>query len=438
MGDRPLRAFYGSLTIANFRWLLSGQLLSTVGDQFYAVALPYYLLSHAGGIQTLALALAAFGVARALSVNAGGVLVDRWGALNVMRLADLGRMFGLAALCGLALYRPLPPVFGLLAIATFLGLGAGLFNPGHFSVMPRIIPRESLQSANATFQGGLQATSIVAPSLGGLIMTLSSAGAAFGIDAATFLFSVISLSFIRISIPPGSSPSHSDALPSRQQTFREIWNHYPLLRMALVSAIIMSLAFGGVLEVALPSLAHNVLQVGASGYGVLISAYYLGALGGTIVAGRWGNSRTGIKVLISLAIQGVLWASVFFSLNFPTSPAYVATIVLIASAGMANGLGNTWLLTIFQRALPTSIMGRAMGLMLLANYGLYPVSVMVAGATIAYVGTPLYFLIAGVVLILGVIPPVLHGPFRAMALDTQSSFSTEFDTSRSYTTKNSP
>ena len=54
------------LASRDFRLLFSGQMISTIGDTFYAVALPWLLLSGGHSPQELGLVLAAYGVPRVL------------------------------------------------------------------------------------------------------------------------------------------------------------------------------------------------------------------------------------------------------------------------------------------------------------------------------------------------------------------------------------
>jgi MFS family permease len=61
--------------------LVGGQAAPTVGDACYAVALPWYVLTGHGGAAALGTTLAAYGIARATAMPAGGILCDRlWAA----------------------------------------------------------------------------------------------------------------------------------------------------------------------------------------------------------------------------------------------------------------------------------------------------------------------------------------------------------------------
>jgi MFS family permease len=89
------------LRLRNFRLLIAGQMVSTIGDMFYAVALPWFVLSSGGTPSDLGIVLAAYGIPRAGFVLLGGALSDRLQPRRLMLLADIARALlvgGLAAI----------------------------------------------------------------------------------------------------------------------------------------------------------------------------------------------------------------------------------------------------------------------------------------------------------------------------------------------------
>ena len=86
---KPFRA--GPLGVRSFRLLCGGQLASTIGDYFYAVALPWLVLSEHGGAILLGTVLACYGVPRTALIPAGGVLADKLGPRTLMLMADAAR-----------------------------------------------------------------------------------------------------------------------------------------------------------------------------------------------------------------------------------------------------------------------------------------------------------------------------------------------------------
>ena len=76
------------LRVRDFRLLFSGQMISTIGDMFYAVALSWLLLSSGPTPQDLGIVLAAYIVPRVATLLVGGILSDWWRPRRVMVLAD--------------------------------------------------------------------------------------------------------------------------------------------------------------------------------------------------------------------------------------------------------------------------------------------------------------------------------------------------------------
>ncbi|HLH47389.1 MAG TPA: MFS transporter, partial [Acidimicrobiales bacterium] len=179
-----------------YRLLVGGQVASNVGDAFYAVALPWYVLGHHGGAVLLGLVLAAYGIPRIVLVAVGGQAADRWSPWTVMMGADLTRAATVTGLGVAALAGP-PRAAVLIPIAAVIGAGEGLFLPGSMSIIPALLPDSELQSGNALSSAGTQLATLVGPAVGGGLVALAGAAPAFFLDAGSFLVSAATLAGIR-------------------------------------------------------------------------------------------------------------------------------------------------------------------------------------------------------------------------------------------------
>lgn len=70
----------------NFAWLMSGGVISALGDQFTLIALPWLVLKLTGDPLALGLVIALMGIPRALLILFGGALVDRYSPKRVLML----------------------------------------------------------------------------------------------------------------------------------------------------------------------------------------------------------------------------------------------------------------------------------------------------------------------------------------------------------------
>lgn len=409
---RGLRA--GPLRLRDFRLLIAGQMVSTVGDMFYAVALPWFVLSSGGTPRDLGLVLAAYGIPRAGSVILGGALSDRAQPRRMMLLADIARALlvgGLAVIVLLDMHT----LWILCAIAAPLGAFEGIFLPASMAMLPSILSDDDLQAGNAINMATVQLSTLAGPSLGGAIVASVRSGVAFAIDAATFVVSALALAGMRGKRAPAvdTSPELSTEQPDvdvsaapvadEPKTFWALLRSSRLLQTGLAVSIVGNLAFGGLVEVALPDLARGPLHAGATGFGLMLSTFGAGALAGSLIGATMGKlpHRGMIALFFGLA-QGILVAIT------PFTGGLAGAAITMAAWGLVNAMSNVLLITLLQQKLPRALMGRIMGAFMFANFGLYPISVAVGGVVVDRLGPAILFPITGALLFLA----ILYGLFQ--------------------------
>jgi predicted MFS family arabinose efflux permease len=412
-----------------FRRLVAGQFASNAGDACYAVALPWYVLAVHGGTLLLGTVLAAYGIARTAALAFGGAASDRWRPWTVMMTADSVRVIAVAAMAAAAATGPARAVV-LVPIAAVLGAGEGFFLPGSFSIIPTLLPGDDLQAANALSSAGTQAATLAGPAIGGALVALLGPAPAFALDAASFVISAVSLAGVRsaerrpapaaraagpaeplapratgelatpppagaaVLAPPADGPAPAAVTPpagpaaSRPAapTLRAMLRSERVLQVMLLVTVVANLGIGGGTEVALPALAHGPLHAGAGGYGGLIAAFAAGALLGTLAAGRASRlRRPAVAGSAAFLAEAACMAAV------PYLGGVVAAGAAFAAFGFLNGVGNVVMITVFQRWAPPQLLGRLMGALMMASFGVFPVSVAVGAVVVHAVGPALFF-----------------------------------------------
>ncbi len=386
-----------------FRLLAVGQLASNVGDAFYAVALPWYVLADHGGPLLLGTVLAAYGIPRMVLVAVGGHASDRWRPWTVMMTADVVRAVAVGGLAGVAASGPAHAAF-LIPIAAVLGAGEGLFLPGSFAIVPSLLPDADLQAGNALTSGGTQLAALIGPAIGGAVVAGFGSGTAFAVDAATFALSAVTLVQIRTQRSrPQLDVELASAITARElvaghdetphHTLRGLVATERVLQVILLATFAANLGFGGMSEVALPALARGPFHAGAGGYGGLIAAFAAGALLGTLLAAQAPDVRRP-AVLGSIAYLVEAGACAVVPYLGGTIPAGAALLVF----GALEGFGNIIIITAFQRWAPAEFRGRVMGLLMLAAVGTFPVSVILAGLVVHDLGAAEFFPLTAAVL----------------------------------------
>jgi MFS family permease len=398
----------GPLRHRDFRYLVSGQLASNIGDACYAVALPWYVLAEHGGALLLGTVLVAYGLPRAVLMAFGGAASDRWRPWTVMMASDVVRAVGAAALAVVALLGP-ARAESLVPIAVVLGAGQGLFLPGSFVITPALLPDAELEAGNAFTVGGAQLALLVGPALGSAVVELLGLGTAFAVDAVTFALSAYSLSRIRSARRHGAwaSAERGENTVVAKATLRQLLFAEPTLLVVLVVTLAGNLGSGGLVEVAVPALAHGPLNTSAAGYGGLAAALGAGALAGTLAASRMRPPRRP-----AIRCSAICLAQAAMIGLTPYLGGAVAAGVGLFGYGLFNGAANIVMITALQRWAPPHLLGRVMGLVLLGGFGVFPVSVMFGALVVDRFGPAPFFLVAGLILVAAVLGAMTQRRWR--------------------------
>jgi MFS family permease len=373
----------------NFRMLWAGSAISAVGDQFYLVALPWVVLQLTGSAVAVGTILMAVAIPRALLMLFGGALTDRISARKILMSTASARTL-LVTVIGFLLWWHLLQLWQLYVLGFFFGVADAFAWPAATTLLPSLVKREQLVAANSVFQTTGQLTTTVAPAPAGLLIKALGTAWAFFIDAISFLFIIAAL--WRLPDPPkGASAARPPLWRSILDGIAYVRRDVPLRSLMLVAAM-LNFCISGPMGVGLPYLVKTKFG-SAAAYGLVISAMAAGGLIGALLAGILKIKRRGLLLLgacvvisagiASMGLLGHLWL--------------IAAVLLLlgCSAGVANVHIAAWI----QQRIDATVRGRVFSVLMLANFGLIPVSLAVAGLLIAW-NLKLMFLIAGVSMLL--------------------------------------
>ena len=174
-----------------------------------------------------------------------------------------------------------------------------------------------------------------------------------------------------------------------------VWNDQALRLIFLIIAAVNFL-FVGPIMVGIPVLADQRLAEGAVAFGLLMSGFAFGNLGGVLLAGALPrpNGRMMRYFLIALlAIFGLVTGLIgFINLTW-------VDFGLMLLLGLGNGYVTIILFTWIQTRAPKTMLGRVMSLLMLSSAGLIPVSQALSGAVITW-NLILLFVLAGGLIVL--------------------------------------
>jgi len=395
----------------NFRWLLRGGIVSSVGDQLSIVALPLLVLRLSIDPLALGAVIGLMGIPRAVFLLLGGAVVDRWSPRRVLMAGKLANAVLLGALMALVLGPVTPSVNAIGALAFCLGLAQAFGIPAGTAILPSALPEGLLEAANGALMGVRQLAILAGPLLAALLLGASIHGLAlaFAIDCASFVFSAWTLSRVVLHTRPATAPAGS-VWQEVQAGVLMAWRDVPL-RLCFIYWAVVSLAIGGAMQVALPMLAADFdggttlgWFLGANGGGMLLGMACAALRGKRLV-------RFGRAILLLDTIAGVLVAPLGLVGN-----AWLVAALLLGLGGLSGFLQIT-VYTWIQRRVPVAMMGRAMSLFMFIILGLAPLSAFGAGWLLTWMALPALFLAGGALLVALAAAAWLFTPLGAIMAD---------------------
>ncbi len=386
---------FAPLAHRDYRLLVGGMSVSLLGDGLFLVALAWqvYALSNAPT------ALASVGIAMTIPTIVclllGGAVSDRYDRRMVMLGADAVRALGLATLAFLSVSGALK-LWELMAVAVVYGAATAFFDPASDALVPQLLPADALAQANSLDQLIRPlALRLAGPALGGAVIGAVGVGWSFGLDAASFVVSALTLlamSPLRRPVQAEGGASAGERSMRREVAagLRYVRSH-AWLWATLISAAIAYLLFMGPTEVLLPFVVKNRLSDGAGALGLVFAAGGLGSLLCAIVIGQRGLPRRALTfmyicwTLATLAIAGYGLSSQLWGLM----------IASVAFNSLETAGTIAWATT-KQRLVPTELLGRVSSLDWLISIGLLPISFAITGPVSAALGLRTTLIGAGV------------------------------------------
>lgn len=354
----------------HFRNLILGGTVSMFGDQFYLVALPWLVLQLTKSSVALGTVLMLAAIPRALLMLMGGAISDRTSPRRVILMTASARAVLVAAIAVLG-WAGILSLWHVYLLAFAFGVADAFAIPALQALVPMLVERRQLTQANSVLQSSMQLTMIAGPAPAGALIKSLGTMWAFFIDAVSFLFIIAPL----YTIPDPPRTQHQHAGRSVWHTMLEglKYVHADIaMRTVIGFGIALNFCIMGPIMVGLALIAKDRFD-SATAYGVMFSAFALGALGGSVIAGLRKQRRRGIMLLALGATLAILLAAtgLLYSL--------IGLCVVMFLMGLASGYSNVHMTAWYQERVDPSMMGRVMSLRMFAVFGFMPVSLAIAG-----------------------------------------------------------
>lgn len=348
------------LRILAFRRIWVASLLSNLGILIQGVGAAWAMTEMAPSADKITLVQSALTLPVMLIAVPAGALADMHDR-RIVALVSLGITLAGATVLTTLAWLDLVTPNGLLALCFAVGGGMALMGPAWQSCVSEQVPSEALPAAVALNGISYNIARSAGPAIGGIVVATAGVVAAFALNALLYLPLIAAL-FLwkrhaeRPRLPP--EKLHGAIVSG----VRYIVNS-PSIKIVLVRSMFMGL-IGGAIIALMPLVARDLLHGGAQTYGVMLSAFGVGAvigavkitevrkrmsgeaairacalsMGGAIAA--VGLSGEPILTAVALILAGAVWmmAWVLFSIGVQLSaPRWVAGRSLAAYQAVSSG-----------------------------------------------------------------------------------------------------
>jgi MFS family permease len=386
---------FDALSERNYRWFWLGSLASFFANYILIPSQAWlaYDLTHSPF--KLGLVSAAQGIPMVLVVLFSGVIIDRVQKRSIIIFTQSITLVNTLIIAILISTHQIQ--YWHLLISAFIAGVVGAFNtPARFSIVAELVPREKLFNAFALNNSGSNTARVVGPALAGVLIAFAGTQSAYFCAVGFYIVATLTMTLLKPTSKLGLASAGSMI-----NNFKEGLSYLRLHNIIIV-LLIMEFAltlFGMPYQGLMPVFA-DILKVDSKAYGFMLSAVGIGAVVGSLVIASLGNfKKKGLLLLFAGAVFGI--AVLLFATSsrlgalipVDKSAYYLATFWLMF-VGICSTSYTATSATIVQMLVSDEFRGRITSFYSII-LGLYPISIMIAGAMAEWLGAPLTLTIWG-------------------------------------------
>jgi len=380
---------FESLAVRDFRLLWLGQAGNTVGQWMDQVTRGWLMYELTGSPLELGLTMAARAAPLLLLSVVAGVVADRYGRKRQLIISQVTNAALNWLLAGLVLTGHVQ-TWHVYVTALLAGAVMAFQQPARQAMIPDLVDSAHLGNAIGLQSLAFNASRSIAPGIAGVLIALVDVGGSYLVQGLIYAIATVWTVQIREPGQPRTS-GHASAVSFRAGLVaggRYIWGNRPVRTVMLI--VLIPALLGQPYTSLLPIFAKDVLDVGSTGQGFLLSALGIGALGGAVTVATLGTTnRQGQFILGGATVFGLAM------LGFALSPWFSLSALMMGVVGLCDTTYGTQANTIIQLYTESSMRGRVMGVYFL-NRGLVPLGSLLAGALASLFGAPLTVALMGI------------------------------------------
>jgi MFS family permease len=379
---------------ANYWKLWASSAVSNLADGVFYIALPLLAVRLTDSPALIAGLAFSQRLPWLLFVLVAGALADRLDRRRTMVLVTLLRA-GIAGLLAGSVFLGFENLVLLYAVGLLLGIGETLFDTASQSMMPNVVRRDQLATAN----GRLYAVEIitnqfVGPPLGGLLVAVAMVSA-FGLSAVGWVVAALFLLLIAGSFRPvrEGPPQHIGS--DIAEGLRYLLGHRLLRTLAAMVGVMNLFSSAAFAIFVLYAVAPGPMGLSEPEFGVLLTSGALGSTLGSVYASRlvtrFGRARLLVAAIVASALS-------FAAPALTANPFAVGAAFAIG--GSAGVVWNVITVSFRQGIIPDRLLGRVNSVYRLLAWGTMPIGALLGGLLGELFGIQVVFGVSAVAILL--------------------------------------
>ncbi len=381
-----------ALRLPAFRWWFASQVFSASGSMTQMVAQSWLILRLGGNALDLGILGVITWTPTLIAGAWAGAFVDRRDRRRLLLWTQsiaIATCLAQAVLIDAGEMR----IWTVFAFAAASGLQLTFDTPARQVYVLELVGADRLASAVGLYEVMLNASRIIGPAVGGVILATTGTQYCFVFNAISYVPVIVVLATFRAASASASARKRAKPADRLIDRLSVVWRDTQI-RTCMLIAVAGGMLFN--LSVTVPLLSSQVFHLGGGGYGALMATFGLGAVPGAIVAASATGEATSSRIRLLAGLTGV---------------AIVATAASPVAAGSFAGMAVTgflsiWLIasanTLVQLRAQPSARGLIMGVWAMALPGTIPVTGLLTAFAAQYINARAGFALAGVAMLLAI------------------------------------
>lgn len=395
--------------LTNIMLITSGEFVSIFGTKIYNFAIAYYLLKTTGSAVAFSISLAIGTIPRIFISPFAGAIVDAVERKKVTIFTDLGRWLVLFLLYFVAAISSMKVMYIYITVL-FLSTMDIFFDIALGSSIPNIVHKRNIIKINSIKQTMLSIGSILAPSLGGIIIAFMDIKYFILANSISFLISGISQYFVDYNIEAVNVPAKEKFTPklllkNTAESFAYIKTQAFIMIVTTYSMVGNFLIYLGFV-IPMPYIALKCLKMNSVQYGIIQGSISIGAVATSFLMTIFPSPKKKYKLFTCASL---IFCMPFIMLGIAAimlvskNVLFIYMVIVSFLYGAGTVMINIPISAVQQEKIDDSMLGRVLGFQGAFGGIITPVSMLFAGNLSGKLAPYVLPLASGIIFVITVI-----------------------------------